>query len=45
MILVVRDGKIIQRGTHRELMEQGGYYADLYNKQFETESAEAVFNG
>lgn len=45
MILVVRDGKIIQRGTHRELMEQGGYYADLYNKQFETESAETVFNG
>lgn len=45
MILVVRDGKIIQRGTHSELMEQGGYYADLYNKQFETESAETVFNG
>lgn len=45
MILVVRDGRIIQRGTHRELMEQGGYYADLYNKQFETESTETVFNG
>lgn len=44
MILVVRDGRIIQRGTHQELMEQGGYYADLYNKQFETESAETVFN-
>ncbi len=45
MILVVRDGRIIQRGTHDELMEQGGYYADLYNKQFETETAESVFNG
>lgn len=45
MILVVRDGRIIQRGTHRELLEQGGYYADLYNKQFETESTETVFNG
>ena len=45
MILVVRDGRIIQRGTHSELMEQGGYYADLYNKQFETETAESVFNG
>ena len=39
MILVVRAGKIIERGTHRELMALGGYYADLYNKQFETESA------
>ena len=43
MILVVRAGKIIERGTHRELMELGGYYADLYNKQFETESAQHVF--
>ena len=43
MILVVRDGKIIQRGTHQELMDQGGYYADLYNKQFETESTENAF--
>ena len=43
MILVVRDGKIIQRGAHEELMEQGGYYADLYNKQFETERTQAAF--
>ncbi len=43
MILVVRGGKIIERGTHEELMEQGGYYADLYNKQFESETAETVF--
>lgn len=44
MILVVRGGKIVERGTHQQLMEQGGYYADLYNKQFETESAENVLN-
>ena len=44
MILVVRAGKIIERGTHQELMALGGYYADLYNKQFETESAESVFS-
>ena len=44
MILVVRQGKIIERGTHQELMALGGYYADLYNKQFETESAESVFS-
>ena len=43
MILVVRQGKIIERGTHQELMALGGYYADLYNKQFETETAETVF--
>ena len=43
MILVVRDGKIVERGTHRELMEQGGYYAGLYNKQFEVDAAEKVF--
>ena len=44
MILVVRAGKIIEQGTHRELMDLGGYYAQLYNKQFETEAAESVFN-
>ena len=44
LILVVRGGKIVERGTHQQLMEQGGYYADLYNKQFETESAENVLN-
>ena len=42
LILVVRDGKIIEQGTHNELMKAKGYYADLYNKQFETETSEAV---
>lgn len=44
MILVVRGGKIIERGTHGELMALGGYYADLYNKQFEAETTAAVLN-
>lgn len=44
MILVVRGGKIIEQGTHQQLMDQGGYYAELYNKQFETEAAESVLN-
>ncbi|CCX37962.1 aBC transporter related [Clostridium sp. CAG:1013] len=44
MILVVRAGKIIEQGTHQQLMELGGYYAQLYNKQFETEAAETIFN-
>lgn len=43
LILVVKDGKVIERGTHRELLEQEGYYHDLYDKQFEEESAMKVF--
>ncbi len=33
-ILVMKDGKIIEQGTHEKLMEQGGFYKDLYNSQF-----------
>ena len=44
MILVVRAGKIIEQGTHQQLMDLGGYYADLYRKQFETEATESVLN-
>ena len=35
LILVMRDGDIIEQGTHDELIEAGGFYADLYNSQFE----------
>ena len=34
MILVMKDGDIIERGTHDELLAKGGFYADLYNSQF-----------
>ena len=34
MILVMKDGNIIEHGTHKELMAEGGFYADLYNSQF-----------
>ena len=34
-ILVVRDGDIVEQGTHRQLMERGGFYASLYNSQFQ----------
>ncbi len=35
LILVVRDGNIVEQGTHDELMAKGGVYAELYNSQFE----------
>lgn len=35
VILVIRDGDIVEKGTHDELLAQGGFYADLYNSQFE----------
>ena len=35
VILVVRDGQIIDRGTHRELMRRKGYYYELYTRQYE----------
>ena len=34
MILVMKDGDIIEQGSHDELLTQGGFYADLYNSQF-----------
>ncbi|HEX5436279.1 MAG TPA: ABC transporter ATP-binding protein [Gemmatimonadaceae bacterium] len=34
LILVVRGGVIVERGTHEGLLEQGGYYAELYQRQF-----------
>ena len=34
MILVMKDGNIVERGNHRELIEQNGAYAELYNSQF-----------
>ena len=34
LILVLKDGDIIERGNHQELLERNGFYADLYNSQF-----------
>ncbi len=36
MILVMRDGDIVETGKHQELLDAGGFYAQLYNSQFET---------
>ena len=41
LILVVRDGKIIEQGKHEELLRQKGYYHTLYTKQFEEEATSA----
>ena len=35
LILVMKDGDVIESGTHETLMQKGGFYADLYNSQFE----------
>lgn len=43
LILVVKDGKTIEQGTHKELLAEKGYYHDLYYMQFEEESAMKVF--
>ncbi len=42
LILVVRDGKIVEQGKHEELLRKRGYYHDLYSKQFAEESAARV---
>jgi ATP-binding cassette subfamily B multidrug efflux pump len=34
LILVIRDGDIVEQGTHNELLAKGGHYAELYNSQF-----------
>ena len=38
LILVMRDGDVIESGTHDALMARGGFYADLYNSQFDRAS-------
>ena len=35
VILVMKDGHIVEQGNHDELLAQGGFYATLYNSQFE----------
>jgi ATP-binding cassette subfamily B protein len=34
-ILVVNHGKIVEQGTHKELLEKNGFYAEIYNSQYE----------
>ena len=39
VILVMKDGDIVEQGSHDELMAKGGFYAELYNSQFEGQTA------
>lgn len=42
LILVVKDGKIVEQGKHMELLQKGGYYHDLYSRQFTEENASRI---
>ena len=43
LILVVRDGKIIERGRHEELLKKKGHYYSLYTRQYEDEATSSLF--
>jgi ATP-binding cassette subfamily B protein len=42
LILVISDGRVVERGTHDSLLEAGGLYADLYTTQFESQQDDQV---
>ena len=42
VILVVRDGKIVEQGTHKELLKLQGYYYELYTRQYEDETTAQI---
>jgi ATP-binding cassette subfamily B multidrug efflux pump len=41
-IFVIEHGELVAEGSHAELLERGGYYADLYEKQLLEEELEAI---
>ena len=45
LILVMNEGDIVEQGQHEELLSRGGFYADLYNSQFELAPVEAAHAG
>ena len=44
VILVIKDGRILERGTHAELLAQKGYYYTLYANQFREEGERQAWN-
>ena len=43
-ILVVKNGKIVEQGTHRELLALGGYYKELFTRQYEDETTQSILS-
>jgi len=41
IILVMKDGGIVEQGSHNELLAANGFYASMYNSQFETQTVES----
>ncbi len=44
MILVVKDGKIVEQGTHKELLSLDGYYRELYTRQYQDEATAQILS-
>ena len=44
LILVMKDGNIIESGTHKNLMKKGGFYKELYESQFSRKNSEVIDN-
>lgn len=44
VILVVKDGKILEQGTHEALLKKRGYYHELYSKQFAAEAQSKILD-
>ena len=44
MILVVKDGKIVEQGNHKELLSLGGYYKELYTRQYQDEATAQILS-
>ena len=44
MILVVKDGKIVEQGTHKELLSLNGYYRELYTRQYQDEATAQILS-
>jgi ATP-binding cassette subfamily B protein len=45
LILVMKDGRVVEKGRHGELIEAGGYYRRLYSAQFAREEERTLFGG
>ena len=44
MILVVKNGRIVEQGNHATLLENRGYYFELYSRQYEEETTAKIFS-